>query len=366
MKLSNAPVSNDANARKRTPPPISLQRPDKVELQKGEYLSLKLQSTPGVENSQTYELSVPFFGSGTPEQWLKFRRDLDRVLTGQNLTTGPSKYAMARRLLDGDALAKFNERALFHGNETSEHFNAVMQDVTEHVFPKKALLYQKRYMRRFMRKPKEMSTRLYVARVNELNEYLKRFPPFANAQEIPQDEMMDIFEYSIPVSWQKQAIMQGFDVVSHTPSEFVEFCERLETVEDGDGTTKTSNTTKKEEPKVQHKGKRKYEGSTNTKANSSGKTCLLHGPGHSTDECRTIQHQAKRMKATYQAATPEGKKAWKKREETNALVAEVIEALNKKKGSERKRKNTPELQALDFTNMRVSSDSDASTSSDEE
>jgi uncharacterized protein (DUF2252 family) len=72
------------------------------------------------------------------------------------------------------------------------------------------------------------------------------------------------------------------------------------------------------------------------------------------------------MKATYQAATPEGKKAWKKREETNSLVAEVIEALNKQKGSERKRKNTPELQALDFTNMRVSSDSEASTSSDEE
>ena len=221
-------VPSTSTKNKRNPPPIPLERPEKVDLQKGDYLSLKLQSTPGDADSQTYELSIPYYGSGTPEQWLKFTRDLNRVLIGQSITTGPPKYAMARRLLEGDALAKFNERATANGNETNEHFVTTLREVTTHVFPKKALALQKRYMRRFMRKPRELKTRLYVARVTELNNYLKQFPPFADDQSIPQDELMDIFEFSMPATWQKQAIIQGFDIMQHTPNEFVEFCEHLE------------------------------------------------------------------------------------------------------------------------------------------
>ena len=58
---------------------------------------------------------------------------------------------MARTLLEGDALAKFNERATANRNETNDHFVTTLREVTTHVFPKKALALQKRYMRRFMR-----------------------------------------------------------------------------------------------------------------------------------------------------------------------------------------------------------------------
>ena len=84
--------------------------------------------------------------------------DLDHILVGQSITVGPPKYAMARRLLEGDALSKFNERALANGNETNEHFATTLREVTAHVFPKKALALQKHYMRRFMWKPRELKT----------------------------------------------------------------------------------------------------------------------------------------------------------------------------------------------------------------
>ena len=48
------------------PPAIPLDRPTKKTYKKSEVLSLKLRSNPTDEDSQTYELTVPFFRSGTP------------------------------------------------------------------------------------------------------------------------------------------------------------------------------------------------------------------------------------------------------------------------------------------------------------
>ena len=349
------------NAKKRVPPPIALARPEPVELQKGEYLSLKLQSTPGDADSQTYELSIPYFSTGTPEQWLKFVRDLNRVLVGQNLTTGPSKYQMARRLLDGDALAKFEERATANGAETNEHFRTTLNEVTTHVFPKKALAYQKRYMRREMRKPRDMKTRAYVARVNEINAYLRLFPPFDPDQELPDDKLMDIFEYSIPNTWQKQATIQGFDIMQHTPSEFVEFCERLESVEDDETPKKKSDSNSTEKNSRGNKRNQKQRGSDKHQSKDTP-TCMLHGPGHSTEDCKVLRSQAKRMKATYDAQSPPGKKNWKAKNEANAIIDLVTEKVTAE-FNKKKRKEVNNCEA-DFSKLRVGSDTSDDSESD--
>ena len=117
------------------PPPIPYEHPEK-ELKKSEYVMMKLQSDPAKAESQMYELAVPYFHSGMPEEWLLFKHTLQKVLTGQNITTSPNKYVMARRLLEGDTFAKFNEKALDHGRNTNENFTLVMSDITAHVFPK--------------------------------------------------------------------------------------------------------------------------------------------------------------------------------------------------------------------------------------
>jgi hypothetical protein len=213
------------------PPPIPLERPAVKELKKQEYLTMKLRSDPTDANSQTYDLTIQFFRTGTPEEWLLFQRDLHRVLTGQNITTGPQKFTMIRRLITGDTLAVFNKAAQEHGNETNATFLRCLQDVTNHIFPQRALAFQKRYMRRYLRKPKDMTTREFAARLSELNQYLKQFPPFEDNQEIDDEELIDIMEFGIPNSWQTNMVLQGFDPLDNTLADLVAFCKRHEFME---------------------------------------------------------------------------------------------------------------------------------------
>eukprot|EP00957_Ditylum_brightwellii_P124737 9507325-Ditylum_brightwellii.AAC.1 len=81
-----------------------------------------------------------------PKKWIKFRRGLQAVLNGQNMTQGPASYAVAKTLLKGDALTVFNLSETTHVNQTVPHFQLCLDDVAAHVFPKKAGQTQKRYM----------------------------------------------------------------------------------------------------------------------------------------------------------------------------------------------------------------------------
>jgi len=178
-----------------------LERPEVRDLEHGEYQRYKLRNVPEDENSPTYELSVPYFGTGTPEEWLKFKKNLEKVVVGQNVTGGPQRYVVARRLLEGDALASFDQAARLHGPETVQHFKRCLDDVTKHVFPKRALQTQKRYMRRFLRKPPTMKIREYVARVIEINDLLSQFPRAITGQEatlLQDDEILDLLELVCP------------------------------------------------------------------------------------------------------------------------------------------------------------------------
>ena len=67
-------------------PPIPLMRPEKKELQKGQYLTFKLRNDPANADSTTYDLSVCFFETGTPEELIDFVIDTELISTGQNIT----------------------------------------------------------------------------------------------------------------------------------------------------------------------------------------------------------------------------------------------------------------------------------------
>ena len=119
MKI-NLP-NNLSKTTRRVVHSIPYERPEKKNYAKGEYITLKLRTIPNDEGSATHDLIVPYFSTGTPEEWLRWKRDLGRVLQGQNVTTGPGKYSMTRRLLEGDALAAFNAAAAVHGNENNDN-----------------------------------------------------------------------------------------------------------------------------------------------------------------------------------------------------------------------------------------------------
>ena len=117
-------------------PPIPLERPERMKLEDGNYVSFKLRAVPTDPGSQLYSLSVPYYATGTPEQWILFRKNLSKVLVGQNITTGPPTYAMTRRILEGSSLAKFEESTIERGTETLEHFTKVLEDMGSYVFPR--------------------------------------------------------------------------------------------------------------------------------------------------------------------------------------------------------------------------------------
>ena len=102
---------------------------------------------------------------------------------------------------------------------------------------------QKRFMRRFLRKPGGIKTREFVARVNEMNNFLREFPSPNEeaATALPEDEILDLLEFGVPNSWQKQFFMHQFDPQAHTVMEFVEFCERIEATEETTDHCRKSN-----------------------------------------------------------------------------------------------------------------------------
>eukprot|EP00957_Ditylum_brightwellii_P008025 608780-Ditylum_brightwellii.AAC.1 len=63
---------------------ILFTRPTPRNLERGTFHTYKLRTTPAGTDSPIYELSIPFFDEGLPEEWIKFRRGLQAVLKGQN------------------------------------------------------------------------------------------------------------------------------------------------------------------------------------------------------------------------------------------------------------------------------------------
>ena len=81
MKV-NVPRKSNKNSNGFAPPLIPLERPASKEMEKDQYLALKLKSVPGRQSSGEYTLNVSYFQSGTAEEWLKFLQNLEKVFLG--------------------------------------------------------------------------------------------------------------------------------------------------------------------------------------------------------------------------------------------------------------------------------------------
>ena len=137
----------------RIVPPIPFEKPAKKQLSKEQYHTYKLCSSPTSKDSPTYDLAVPYFGSGTCEEYLTLLKNFEKVKTGQNITLGTNEFALARRLLEGEALTVF-ENAVKDLEETTKNQEVGFKAIAKVIFPTKAALTQKHFMKRFLRKPK--------------------------------------------------------------------------------------------------------------------------------------------------------------------------------------------------------------------
>jgi hypothetical protein len=341
-----------------------MERPEQKPLRQGEYLTYKLRNVPNDPNSPTYELSVPLFKSGSPEEFILFRRNLNKVLTGQNVNDGPGKFVVARRLLQGDALAAFNNE-LGGDPKDDNSFNRCMDAVRDWVFPPRALLLQKRAMRRYMRKPKEFLTRKYIAHMNELNSYLLEFPPVVAGQAptaLADDEMADLLEFGIPFAWQAEMLRQDFDPLGRTNAEFLRFCERMETVEGHTDGPRSDDTRNVGSNNNNNKRKRKNGERNNDRDednNQHGRWCMVHGKGrHDTEHCEALKGAVKRLKTDYEdkkenKSSTKSTKKYVTKEEVHAMLARAQKNPKRKAESQ----DDTEDELANFENLSVSSDS---------
>jgi len=271
--------------------------------------------------SAIYKVYVPPFDRGTPEEWLKFYKTLERIIDGNGLTTGPSQYNLARALLTGDALKHFNNRAQALGAATVAHFKLSMQAVTTHVFPKHALQVQRRHLRSYsVRLIPEVTIDEFFARWQELNDYLALFPPFnGNEQKLPNDEIVELIYAKLPKRIKGDLErMNDFDLNETDITQFKEALERLELSYELEEKPEYFKDDSKKETQQSSKttGKRRRD-SDRLPPRPMKKPCMLHGTNdHTTDECRVLKVQAERMQASWKAQNP-AQRAQKKRDEKN-------------------------------------------------
>ena len=389
---STTSVSLGSPGKGRITPPIPLERAESRSLTKGEYLAYKLRNDPADDTSPTYELTVPYFSTGTCEEWLKFRANVDRVLLGQHVTTGPAKFLVARRLLTGDALSVFNAALEELGaNETNNSYELCMDALARHVFPKRASQLQKRYMRRFVRKPATMSTKQFAARLQELNAYLPKFPTAIAGQaavtKLDDDEVVDIMEFGVPKSWQRKMVEHDFDVMTASIHDFVDFCDRMETIGAADEGQARNSGHKISAPSQKHATEKNRNNKRGRPNPGDHHYCLIHGDtgpkGHTSDNCKVLMAQVKQIRDDFEDSRKKKARTGKKMEEMHfcidpegtvrfgavaqcrkiAATQAAKVALNKRKPSQQFERELQNLEALSLSDDEKSVKSKESDSS---
>ena len=86
-------------------------------------------------------------------------------------------------MLEDEALASFEQAATAtQCGEAVVNFAVVMTAVTKHIFPARELQTQKHFMRRFLRKPKDITIWQCIVRVQEMNSMLLKITQPSNTQ----------------------------------------------------------------------------------------------------------------------------------------------------------------------------------------
>ena len=103
-------------------------------------------------------------------------------------TSRATKFALARRLLEGATKTSFENAAHLNGGVTTNvNFQECLKAVTADVLSPNALINQKQFICCFLRKPADMLAKDYIAWVCKINSYLMAFPtkPGRDPTKIP-------------------------------------------------------------------------------------------------------------------------------------------------------------------------------------
>jgi hypothetical protein len=331
-------MTTNANAPKRgtgrAPPPLPLVPEVFKANERLKAVSFKLYSVPEDANSPKINFEIrPINGSETLREVILFFRDVKKIKKGCNVTTSEQLDTLLRNLIQGPALNTYNrtveelhaeewkrlrleaikvaakakkdkKEEPLSATEVTAIRNSVnkpaitelmiqlgIQSVVVYMAPTKALAKQTAWMRRFCRKPADMTTKVFLNHLLRINdEELPCIPPkFNQSQKLSQDDIIDIILHGIPKRWAREFERSGFDPMESDLKKLMEQCERMESLDamDGEQTEKkTEKSSNRDSARHSKKSPKKHKSSHESRSGN----CVIHGKncGHSTDECKLV------------------------------------------------------------------------------
>ena len=106
----------------------------------------------------------------------------------------------------------FNHAATSHGKKFLANYTRCIIAVILWFFPQNALQDQNKWIRRFLKKPRDMMVQDF-AHVIKIHNYLEEFQPGivgGNSTKLPGNELLDLLECGMPIKWQRQMQVQIF------------------------------------------------------------------------------------------------------------------------------------------------------------
>ena len=394
------PKETNANGGVRKAPPLSLV-PDTIADQE-ETCSYKLYSNPADANSAKYSFTMPILkgDEGDVRAAIMFYKNMFRVFNGLAManTAGDAQMRrreLAERMLRGVASTAFitaftnhqknglnqaqqaavdaepardiaggEDEATYQARLTTARngatYDATALDLEASFFaiiiamaPYKALQNQKRWMRRSLRKPKDMTVRTFASHLLRLNvEELPLLPPFNPNQGLQDDELIDILVSACPKSWSNEMDKQNFDPLLQTRAAVLDFLARMETAAAEDPMNKV----------IPKKSKTSKDSASSGKSTGT-KYCHFHGHNttHDSNGCRTLKKMAESTTRSDGSDSKKrfGNKTWKRKADDNKSKTKKDLATFIKKTMRK------ELNSFAASKKRKTSDKDDESSFDE-
>lgn len=163
---------------------------------------------PGKASSPTYELKFYVFVDGEPpETFIDTLKHIEAISKGQGLKTNNERVDVVRQLFADTSLLTAFENELTDQLKDSddevvsdEVYAKCIAAMTKIVFPERASRLQRDGMRR-LKKPDNMTFRVFANRMKKMNEYLSYFPATKNgtpAKPMTDYELLECLHNSLP------------------------------------------------------------------------------------------------------------------------------------------------------------------------
>jgi len=258
--------------------------------------------------AEKYKMYVHCFCEGTLQQWITLCKAIDKIWTQNGINSPLDRIATVCTILHVESLTCFNA-TIEELKNTADDARVVMivpltnkgvicriHAVAEMVFPFRALTNQKLWMRRGMKKPKELSFRKTAAAVGRLNNSLPLFLKASATEKFSDEEIVELLEWSIPQSWHTKFNLDGYIPTEHNKACIVTECEVMERNDPqkpSTGLTTKMSVAKQKVHKKTHISKHQNR-NTNTTNKMVKFFCKEHGanPTHNTDSCYILKSRA--------------------------------------------------------------------------